>query len=157
MPDLEKWDPHALGLARNWIGRFIDDPRFLFPERALGTEFGRSVTPAFDVYETEHAVVVKAELPGFKPKDVDITVYSDRLTISGSLREQSEEEGANYLRRERRTSGFERTISFPSEVNQQAARASFKDGVLEVRIDKSEDETKRGHKVAIAEKDQNPM
>lgn len=153
MADIERFDPRESGLIRNWVGRFIDDPRFLFPERAFGADFRKAGSPAFDVYETDRDVVVKAELPGFKPGDLDITVYADRATITGNVSEESEEKGANYLRRERRSGSFERTIALPSEVKAEGAKASFEHGVLQVRIPKTDDVKKRGRKVEIGPND----
>lgn len=154
MPDIERWDPGESGLIRNWIGRFIDDPRFLFPwpEKFWGTDWFRrgANVPAFDVYETDTEVVIKGELPGLKPGDINIMVYPDHATISGKISEEAEEKGVNYYRRERRAGSFERTFGLPAEVNTEGARATFEHGVLELRVPKVNDVKKRGRKVEIS-------
>lgn len=147
---IERWEPDDVGLIRNWVGRFINDPSFMLPQRWQEhmTRWGAGM-PAFDVYETDTEVVIKAEAPGYRPGDIDIMVYPDRATISGKLGEEAEEKGANYLRRERRAGSFTRTIGLPSEVNTEGARASFKHGVLELRIPKADDPRRKGRRVEI--------
>jgi len=151
---MERWDPDDLGLIRNWVGRFINDPSFLLPQRGPGhMRRWDAGAPAFDVYETDTEVVIKAEAPGYQPGDVDIMVYPDRVIISGKASEEAEEKGANYLRRERRAGSFTRTIGLPSEVNTEGAKASFRHGVLELRIPKADDARRKGRKVQIGSGD----
>jgi HSP20 family protein len=148
---MERWDPDDVGMIRNWVGRFFNDPSLVFPQRWHG-HMARWVAdaPAFDVYETESEVVIKAEAPGYRPGDVDIMIYPDRATIAGKSGEETEEKGANYLRRERRAGNFTRTIALPTEVNTGGARASFRHGVLELRIPKADDGRRAGRKVQIS-------
>ncbi len=147
---MERWEPDDTGLIRNWVGRFINDPSFMLPPRFSGHLWRSGFdVPAFDVYETDTEVVVKAEAPGYKPGDVEVTVYPDRATISGKLSGEAEEKGANYLRRERRAGNFTRTIGLPTEVDAERAKASFRHGVLELRIPKAVEETRKGRKVQI--------
>ena len=69
-----------------------------------------SWAPAVDIYETEHELVVKADLPDIDPKDLDITVTGERLTISGEKREESEKKETNFHHREIRSGSFSRTV-----------------------------------------------
>ena len=144
MSEIERWTPGER--FRDFWGRFFDDPRGWFPEvwsaRGLGY-------PAFDVYETGKSMVLKAELPGYKPEDISIMVYPDHATVSGKSREESEEKGVSYHRRERRMGQFERTVAFPVEVKSEEATATFEHGVLEVRVPKVDDTSRHGKRVEI--------
>ena len=147
---MERWEPDDMGQVRNWVGRFINDPGFM-----LGPRFARHFwrmgidMPAFDVYETDTEVVIMAEIPGYKPGDVEVMVYPDRARISGRLSEEAAEKGANYLRRERRAGNFTRTIALPAEVDADRARATFRHGLLELRVPKAIEETQKGRRVQI--------
>ncbi len=94
--------------------------------------------PALEVFETDHEVVVKAELPGIDPKSVDVSVTVEGLTIKGEAKAEHEEKGRNYYRRELRYGAFARTIALPNEVKSDETKATFKQGILEVRIPKAE-------------------
>jgi HSP20 family protein len=94
--------------------------------------------PALEVYETDHEVVVKAELPGIDPKSVGVTVTAEGLTIKGEAKAEHEDKGRNYYRRELRYGAFQRTIALPNEVKSDETKATFKQGILEVKIPKAE-------------------
>jgi HSP20 family protein len=100
----------------------------------------KGVTPAFDISETDREIHVKAELPGMDPKEIDITVTGDLLTIKGEKREEKEEKGRNFHRRERRYGSFSRSFRLPVEVKADSINASYKDGVLTVTVPKAEEE-----------------
>ncbi|MDQ7819090.1 MAG: Hsp20/alpha crystallin family protein [Armatimonadota bacterium] len=107
--------------------------------------------PAVEVYETDTEVVVRAELPGVDPKNVDVTVTEDTLTIKGEARAEQEERGRNYYRRELRYGSFLRTLPLPAEVQGDKARASYRNGILEIRVPKSERARPRAVKVEVVE------
>ena len=90
------------------------------------------------MYETESDVIVRAALPNIDPAQVDITVTHDAITLKGETKRETEEQGRNYLRRELRYGTFTRTLPLATEVNNADAKATYKDGVLEVKIPKSE-------------------
>lgn len=90
--------------------------------------------PAIDVVQKDDDLVVRAELPGVRPDDVEITVHQGVLNISGKREEQSEEERGGYLVRERRSGSFRRSIHLPEGVDEDNIRARFENGVLEVSI-----------------------
>ena len=90
--------------------------------------------PAIDVIQEDEDLVVRAELPGAKPEDVDITVHNGVLTISGKVEEEREEERSGYLVRERRSGSFRRSLQLPHDVDEDQIKANFENGVLEVRI-----------------------
>jgi len=116
---------------------------------ALTPRFGRlfAVRPAVDVSETDTDYHVSVELPGMSKDEVQVTIDQGRLTISGEKKEEHKEERANLLRVERSYGSFTRTIPLPSSVNEEAVEAEFKDGLLTIKLPKTEEA--RGKKVEI--------
>lgn len=94
-------------------------------------------TPTLDVSESDTAVVVRAELPGVDPKDLDITVTGDRLTIAGEKKETVEKKDRDVFHRESRYGSFSRTVPLPATVDQQDVSAEYTNGVLTVTLKKS--------------------
>ena len=90
--------------------------------------------PALDVLQEDGDIVVRAELPGVKQDDVDITYQNGVLTISGVRRAEQEKEGSGYYVRERRYGSFRRSMSLPEGTDDSSITARFQDGVLEVRV-----------------------
>ena len=103
--------------------------------------------PALDISEADSQVVVKAELPGLDPKDVEITVDDDTLSIKGEKRFEEEERKDNYHRIERSYGSFQRTVLLPCAVKSEDVKARFDKGVLTITMAKSEKE--KGRKVMI--------
>ena len=91
---------------------------------------------AVDVYETKENVVLKASIPGAKPEDIDISVMGDVLTIKGEFKTEEETEEANFVRRERRTGSFTRSLTLPASVDADNATAEFENGVLKLTLPK---------------------
>jgi HSP20 family protein len=90
--------------------------------------------PALDVLQEDGDIVVRAELPGVKQEDVDITFQNGVLTISGVRQAEEQKEGAGYYIRERRYGSFRRSMSLPEGTDESNISARFLDGVLEVRV-----------------------
>ena len=90
--------------------------------------------PALDVLHEDGDVVVRAELPGVKQEDVDVTLHRGVLTISGERKAEENREGSGFYVRERRYGSFRRSMTLPESVDESAINARFQDGVLEVRI-----------------------
>ena len=90
--------------------------------------------PALDVLHEDGDVVVRAELPGVKQEDVDVTLHRGVLTISGERKAEENREGSGFYVRERRYGSFRRSMTLPESVDEDAINARFQDGVLEVRI-----------------------
>ena len=130
-----------LGEVERTMEQFL--PRRWWPE---AEEY--EVAPAVDVYETDDEVVVKAELPGTKKEDVEVTATEDRVLISGKSTTTEEVEEDNYYRREMRYGSFRRSIALPHAIDPEAVSAKFADGVLEVRAPKAL-EAAEGKKVEI--------
>ncbi len=90
--------------------------------------------PALDVLQEDGDIVVRAELPGVKQEDVDITYQNGVLTISGVRQVEEQKEGSGYYVRERRYGSFRRSMSLPEGTDESSITARFQDGVLEVRV-----------------------
>jgi HSP20 family protein len=93
--------------------------------------------PPVDIYETDDAFMLKAELPGFSKEDVNIEVHENRLIIRGERKRESEAKEEQYHRLERAYGRFERAFWLPTTVDTEKIQATFKDGVLELRLPKS--------------------
>ena len=92
--------------------------------------------PKVDIIDRDSEVVVKAELPGVKKEDIDISVSDNSVTIRGCTSHESEEEKGDYYRMEMSRGEFARTVTLPAEVDSDKAKASFSDGVLELTLPK---------------------
>ena len=104
---------------------------------AAGTGMG-SWTPAVDIHETDDGFVIKAELPGISKDDVSIDVHQNTLTLRGQRKHEAEVKNERYHRVERAYGSFERSFVLPTVVDQDKAQATYKDGVLELHLPKSE-------------------
>lgn len=91
--------------------------------------------PAIDAVHKDGDLVVRAELPGVKPEDVDITLHNGVLTISGERKAEQEQQGQGYYVRERRFGSFKRSMTLPEGTDESKVRARFEDGVLEVTVE----------------------
>ena len=138
---IEKWRPRW-GISpwrpfrdlEEWERRFDDllgRPLWRLPTDERGW------IPAVDVFEKDDRFVVKAELPGMKDDDVDVSVVGDTLTIKGEKKTETEVKNEDYYRCERSYGTFYRSIPIPSNVDANKIEASFDDGVLEVTLPKS--------------------
>lgn len=96
------------------------------------------VWPAIDIAEKEDALIVKAELPGCKADDIDISVHGNTMTISGEKKQEQEKKEEGYYHLERSYGSFRRDLTLPTDVNADKVEASFKDGILSVTLPKSE-------------------
>jgi len=95
-------------------------------------------SPSCDIYETENEIVVKAEIPGLKKEDVKLSVQDNVLTLSGERKFEEETKKENYVRVERGYGSFTRSFTLPAYVDATKISAEFKDGLLEVKLPKSE-------------------
>lgn len=99
-----------------------------------------SFSPRIDVSETNKEVKVSAELPGMEEKDVTVELGDDIITIRGEKKEEHEDKGKNWYRREQSYGSFHRAIPLPANVNGEKAQAKFKKGKLTVTIPKAEED-----------------
>ena len=144
---LIRWDPfRALNPLENHFTRFFDRNGFDWPDRTP-TETTAWV-PKVDIFENESDLVVRAELSGIDPKEVELSVENNVLTISGERRLEYDEKKDNYHRVERSYGSFSRSFSLPRIVNKDKIRADYKDGVLVVHLPKQEEAKPRQIKIA---------
>jgi HSP20 family protein len=138
--------PRAMG-GFGGIDRLFDDffarrwPRAFDWDRPFGelADFG----PSVDVIDRDDEVLVRAEVPGFKKEDIEVAVAGNLLTLSGQAGSEDSEEKGSYYRAEISRSAFTRTLPLPAEVDDAKARASMKDGVLELTLPKVEKSRRR--------------
>jgi len=100
---------------------------------------GGTWAPAVDIYEQEGHIVLKAELPGIDPKDVDIRLENNVLTLRGERKVDNDVQRDSYHRVERAYGSFTRSFTLPSVVDQEHIKADYKDGVLKVTLPKREE------------------
>lgn len=134
-----RWRPmRDLTNVREEMNRLFDEFFTGLPERRRGLLEGEWV-PSIDLAETEDEIVVTIELPGIKQDDVDITIADDVLTFKGEKKEEKEVKKENYHRIERSYGSFQRSITLPTIVQADKAKATYKNGVLQVNIPKAEE------------------
>ncbi len=105
--------------------------------------------PSLDVSETKNDVVVKAELPGMDPKEIDISLADGILSIRGEKKQEKEEKEENYHLIERSYGSFVRSVRLPREVQSDKISASYKNGILKVTLPKSEEAKKKEIKIKV--------
>ena len=105
--------------------------------------------PYLELSETEDDLLLKAEIPGLQPKDLDITISDDLLTIKAEVKEESFSEGEGYSERTQSCSYFSRTIQLPCKVHVNEVRASYQDDMLNIVMPKCKPEKARGIKIKV--------
>ncbi len=105
--------------------------------------------PYLELSETEDDLLLKAEIPHVRPKDLDITISDDLLTIKAEVKEEALSEGEGFRRRTQSCSLFSRTIRLPCKVHVDEVRASYQDDVLNVVMPKCKTEKARGIKIKV--------
>ena len=103
--------------------------------------------PMVDTYEKDDAIMIKAELPGVKKDDISIDVNNGVLSIKGECSHEDDVNEENYYRRERFYGKFQRAFTLPDNADPDKIEAGFKDGVLEVKVPKTEQS--KGKKIEI--------
>lgn len=136
-----RWDPFRdlVGLQDRMNRMFDDSFRGLGRGNADDWSLGGAWAPAVDIYEHNGNIVLKAELPGVNPKDVDVRLENNTLTLSGERKFDGEVKQDNYHRVERAYGSFTRSFTLPSVVDQEKIKADYKDGVLKVTLPKREE------------------
>jgi len=134
--DLDRWFDDML--SRRWLHPLdAKFPRFPAMHFSAGIEM-----PKVDIIESEVEVKIHAALPGVKKEDLDVTLSNQTVTIKASTKKEEKKESGEYYRREISRGEFQRTLTLPAQVDSDKAKASFKDGILEIVLPKLE-KTKR--------------
>ena len=146
MRTLTRWEPFrgATGL-QDQINRVFNDVLERTGEESSLTAWA----PAVDIYETEHELVLKADLPDIDPKDLDIRVENNILTIRGERKFEKNVNEENYLRVERSYGSFTRSFTLANTVNSEAIKAAYENGVLTLTIPKREEAKPKQIKVNV--------
>jgi len=118
-------------------------------ERTAGESNLTAWAPAVDIYESEHELVVKADLPDVDAKDLDIRVENNILTIRGERKFEKKIDQQNYLRVERAYGAFSRSFSLANTVNSEAIKADYQNGVLTLSIPKRDEAKPKQIKVNV--------
>src|SRR6516165_9688682 len=135
MTVLTRWDPfREFNTLQNRMNRlFRDSYGNEGHDEALTTS---SFAPAVDVYEDEHNVSLKIEIPGIDEKDIDVRVENNTLTVHGERKFEKEEKEENFRRVERQYGSFTRSFSLPNTVDSENIEANYDKGVLKIRLAK---------------------
>ena len=131
---------------RNTVGnRWNDDiaslfENFLQPVRWAEEEASQGMAPRLDVVERDNEFVVKAEMPGMKKDDIEVSLENGVLTITAETKSETEEkEGDRVIRQERRYGKYLRSLRLGKEIDEKKVKASYKDGILELVLPKAEE------------------
>ena len=138
MANLVRWEPFRdLISLREAMDRLFEES-FIRPRVGWLAPLGAGAL-AVDMYETDQDVVIKSSMPGVKAEDLDITITGDTLTIKGETKTEEKVEKANYIRQERRYGAFCRSLTLPTTIVAEKAKAEFENGVLTLTLPKAEE------------------
>jgi len=136
--ELMRWSPmRGMFGWRNNVDSFFDD--FLYPTRKSAESEGSwNWNPAVDIFEEQNHIVIKAELPGISKEGISVDVKGRVLTLKGERSADNEVKEEKYYRREMTYGRFERNFTLPTEVDPDAVKAEYRDGVLKITVPKPE-------------------
>lgn len=136
-PTLTAWPGFGrLSDLRDEIDRLFESP---LTELTSTPQLLSGWTPALDVYEDKENFTVKAELPGMKKEEIEVSLHEGMLSISGERKSESKHEEAEVYRTERFFGRFQRTVTLPATVAAEKVKAAYKDGVLTITLPKTEE------------------
>src|SRR5690349_18191548 len=134
-PEIWGWSPfEQLTNIRDEINRLFESP----VDNGASDVFN-TWAPALDVYEGKDSLLVRAELPGLKKEDIEISLHENVLTVSGERKDEKKYEASQTSRQERFFGRFSRSITLPKQVDSGRVKAAYKDGVLTVTLPKAEE------------------
>ncbi|MFO7568299.1 MAG: Hsp20/alpha crystallin family protein [Smithellaceae bacterium] len=148
---VQKEDDHPFYALQRQMNSLFDDffSGFDALPRSLAAGGFGGFSPSIDVKESDKEVTIHAELPGVEEKDIEVTVANDSIAIKGEKKEEKEDKGKNYYYMERSYGSFHRVIPLAAETQADKAYASFKNGVLNITLPKSDSAKARKTKVPI--------
>jgi HSP20 family protein len=134
MTVLTRWEPfRELSALQNRMNRLFEEQYGGGREESLTAG---AFAPPVDIYEDEHSIQLKLEVPGIEEKDLDVKVENNTLTVSGERKFEKEEKEENFRRVERRYGSFSRSFTLPNTVNTDDIQAEYNNGVLKIRLAK---------------------
>jgi HSP20 family protein len=148
MLTITRRDPfRAVSALQEQMSRFLEDSFF----RGAGEDSAITAwAPAVDIFETEHELVLRADLPGLEEKDIDVRIENNMLTFRGERQFEKSVKEDNYLRVERSFGAFSRSFALPNTVNPDAIKAEYRNGVLTITLPKREESKPRQVKVSVS-------
>lgn len=147
MTVLTRWEPfREFATLQDRINRVFRDSYPGAQDESLTTS---SFAPAVDVYEDEHKVTLKIEVPGIDEKDIDVRVENNTLTVHGERKIEKEEKEENYRRVERQYGSFTRTFTLPQTVDTENVAANYDKGVLKISLPKKAEAKPKQIKVHV--------
>jgi len=147
MTVLTRWDPfREFTTLQDRMNRLFQQSFGEGREESLTTG---AFAPAVDVYEDEHNVTLKIEVPGIEEKDLDIRVENNTLTVHGERKFEKEEKEENYRRIERQYGSFTRSFTLPSTVDSNGIQANYEKGVLKIKLAKKAEAKPKQIKVNV--------
>lgn len=147
MTVLTRWDPfREFSTLQDRMNRLFQDSFGQTREDALTTT---SFAPAVDVYEDEHSITLKIEVPGIDEKDIDVRLENNTLTVHGERKFEKEEKEENYRRIERQYGSFTRSFTLPTTVDADSISADYDKGVLKVKLAKKAEAKPKQIKVNV--------
>jgi HSP20 family protein len=145
-----RWEPfRELAALQSEMGRWMNQ----VTGSTVPGGNGQSSTwmPAVDVWETENELVLSFDLPGISEDKISVELEDNVLTVSGERERAHEHSGDRFYRYERRFGTFTRTVTLPQGVNEEAIKADYRDGVLEIRVPKPEEQKPKRIQIGTSE------
>ncbi len=147
MTVLTRWDPfREFNTLQDRMNRLVRDSFGDVREEALTTS---TFAPPVDVYEDEHNITLKFEVPGIDEKDIDVHIENNMLTVHGERKFEKEEKEENFRRVERQYGSFTRSFTLPNTVNTDSVQAHYDRGVLKVQLAKKAEAKPKQIKVNV--------
>lgn len=131
--------------GEDWMHQMFEMPWRVF----TGEWGGPAGYPSVDLVDAGDNLVLRADLPGVDPANVDVRVLDDAVVLRGEMRQETAEQKEGYYRSERRFGSFYRTVPLPTRVKPEQATASYRHGVLELKLPKAGDDEGRGRRLKI--------
>jgi HSP20 family protein len=145
---ITRWDPFRDVVSmQNRLNSLFQDYRRGGAENELVTT--ASFVPPVDIYEDDHRIVLKLEVPGMKQEDLDIQMENNNLTVRGERQFEKEEKEENFHRIERRYGSFYRAFTIPNTVNPESVKADYDAGVLRIQLEKRAEAKPKQIKVQV--------
>ena len=145
--ELKPWKPFgSIASLRSDVDHLWD--RFFGADPSV-RPWAKGWAPSLDVSETKDQLIVKTELAGVDPKEIDIKIRGDVLTITGEKKEEKEEKDESYHLMERRYGSFSRSVALPGKVDENKIKANYKNGVLKITLPKSKQSKAKTAKIKI--------
>ena len=148
MTMITRWDPfRELNLITDRMNRLFQDT---YGTQGRGEEgITANFVPAVDIYEDEHNVTVKMEVPGIDQKDIDVRLENNTLTVRGERKFEKDEKEENFHRIERRYGSFYRSFALPNTLDAEKVSADYENGVLKIKLAKKAEAKPKQIKVNI--------